>query len=74
MSKREIVKVQVSIFSTDGERRVLIYNEDGSIHEEFPLTADLEREMGKSLKRYFYAHVSKKKKLVLDGAAPRQAW
>lgn len=79
-----IVKVQVSIASSDNTTHVLIYNEDRSIEYEQIITEDMKlnskaqhpilKAMDDELKKFFYARVTKDKKIELLREADYQAW
>lgn len=70
--KRYIVKVQLPLAGYMGD--VLIYNEDQSILEQFPIPKGLKKMMNGEKKQFFYAHTDKNKMLVLDEIAPWQDW
>ena len=75
--KQQIVKVQVSLFTSEEKPQVLIYNKDRSVMGEFPLTPDIEEAMGGDHKKFFYALVPLGKKEVqieLLEEAPWQVW
>lgn len=79
-----IVKVQRSIFDSEGERRILIYNQDRTVQMEGPETelpedvrAALSRIHGEGwLKFYTYAVHSDDGVLAIafDQQAPEQDW
>jgi hypothetical protein len=69
-----IVKVQMPIASNHDEPEVMVYNEDRSVMQQFPLSDDLREIMGEELKKYFYAHTGMDGFLHLDGEAPAQEW
>lgn len=52
-----IVKVQISQYSSDGEKKMLVYNEDRSVEYEDVATKEVLKKMGKSPKKYFEAEV-----------------
>lgn len=78
MAKNHLLKVQTSLFSSDGIGSVMVYNEDKSIIGEFNLTSDLTKEITKKLngkpKSFWFGHIDKNKMLVLDKEAPWQNW
>lgn len=69
-----IVKVQVSLVSTSGAQRVLIYNSDRSVEWEGALSPEVERLMDGRPKAFFHAHVGWDGKLSLDRGARWQQW
>jgi len=68
-----IVKVQISLSHTKDFTQMLVYNEDKSILYEGDLTRRVEKLMGDSVKRFFYAKL-KGTEVVLDRKAPWQEW
>lgn len=52
-----IVKVQVSIATSEPDPQVLIYSEDRSVWYTGSLTPTIRRRMGEEFKRYFEATV-----------------
>jgi len=76
-NKRFIVKVQISITSSEPVRQALIYNEDHTVWAEYDAPKDLIRRVGPcggAWKRYFWAYIDKDKILHLDDYAPDQSW
>ena len=68
-----IVKVQRSLYSSDGKDSVLIYDRDRTVIETRPLTEDIGRKLGEANKRYFYATVYNDQ-LQLGSIAPTPDW
>ena len=68
-----IVKVQVSLFSTDGTKRMLIYNEDRSTFFEGDLTQEVRKAMDGQPKAYFEAKLIDTKVNLIKKVAP-QDW
>lgn len=71
-----IVKVQLSLVSSDRQRRVLIYNEDRSVCVERIADANVIAKMGGSDKAYFPAFVAQDGILDVwfDSPQPVQEW
>lgn len=72
-----IVKVQVSRYTTERKRQVLIYNKDKSVHWMGDASKDVLREMKKRDKAFFYAEIVKTKieiKVNRGEEAPWQDW
>ena len=69
-----IVKVQLSLHTTQERRRVLVYNEDRSVWYEADASQEVINLLAGEPKTYFKAHLDKDKKLILDGKAPDQIW
>jgi hypothetical protein len=78
MKEPFIVKVQVSLFSSDGIPSVLVYNKDRSIYSQFDATDDIVKAMKKTVgdtkKAFFWAKTDRNKKLNIYEAAPWQEW
>lgn len=78
--KEFIVKVQLPLFSSDGNAGVLVYNEDQSILQELPIRSvrevkELKRQMDGESKGYFWARIEDDGKgLILTRPAPWQQW
>jgi len=70
---KEIVKVQLSIYTSVGPQRILIYAQDRKRTTEREATTQDKALMGTSVKRYFYA-TWKHRDWVLDKIAPNQSW
>jgi hypothetical protein len=70
---RIIVKVQLSLYTTEVERQVVVYNEDQSIFFEMDAPLDVLELMGERPKAFFYATL-KDGTLGLDEQAPWQNW
>lgn len=68
-----IVKVQLSLFTTEKARQVMIYNETRKYQYEGDAPAELVKLMHGEPKRYFYAKV-KNGKFELGRRAPEQDW
>lgn len=77
MAKRhkEIVKVQISLASSDGVQTVLVYTKDMADWYEGVAGAGVKKLMGRELKKYFYAWVPYESGQIefLD-EAPEQDW
>jgi hypothetical protein len=63
-----IVKVQVSLATTEPKRRVLVYNRSRSVQWEDEASADILKVMNGKAKAFFHATVSKKTKRLEIGA------
>ena len=75
---KHIVKVQVSIFSSDkgksGKRQVLLYNKDRTIEAQFDANKTIIDKMDGDLKKFFYANYHKNGTIELLDEAPWQSW
>jgi hypothetical protein len=81
-----IVKVQISMQKmkfddgTEGDYRVLIYNQDKSVNHVQTLTLGIQDAMGMRLKAYFYYRMNRVglfkmgKEIELLHEAPTQEW
>lgn len=74
-----IVKVQLSLFTGHPHRRMIVYNEDQSVHWEGDATQEVVDVMGhegdiRDIKKFFHAHIDEDGKVALDGEAPWQDW
>ena len=75
-----IVKVQVPIVTNAHPPNALVYNEDRSVQDEFPIRPALIRSMRGELKAFFYARLVPNKKpkgtftIELQKPAPWQEW
>lgn len=74
MNTELIVKVQLSINSSDYERYMLVYNEDRTIEYEKPVTDKEIKALGNKPKSFWYASHRKDGVIVLQGLAPWQEW
>lgn len=68
-----IVKVQRSLYSSNGESSVLIYDRNHTVTEVHPLTEELACKLGESNKRYFHATIQNGQ-LQLGSIAPTPDW
>lgn len=76
--KKLIVKVQVPLYSSDGNAGILVYDKNREIMTELSLRTrkercELLRVLGGEPKGYFYAKMEDKE-LILMGVAPWQNW
>lgn len=72
--KKEIVKVQISLYNSDSIwPTCLVYNKDGSFSWEGEATEDLFLKMGSEYKKFFYARILGKDFELLE-EAPWQTW
>lgn len=71
-----IVKVQVSTFTTEKTRQVLIYNESRSVEHQCDLTPDLAEMMAGDLKAFFKArlHLDGTIELMMHTRIAEQGW
>jgi len=74
MSAQFVVKVQISLTTNAPVKQVLVYDERQTICQTFDSFPAIEKRVGPSMKRYFWAHIDKKKMLHLDSYAPKQEW
>jgi len=71
--KRQIVKIQK--LSVDKEMDgAFVYTKNKGLYDFVPLKWFPEDFFDESDKRYVYASVDEKNRLVLEGNAPRQSW
>lgn len=70
----EIFKIQISEFTSDGKRRVFIYNMSRSVIEEFEATSDVLLQANGRKKFFMWGFVNHARKLVLSRNAPWQHW
>lgn len=68
-----IVKVQLSLSTTESSRQVLIYNEDHSVVYRGDAPRKLVRIMGQRPKAFFYAEIDGKN-IDLDTRSARPPW
>lgn len=54
MKKSQIFKIQVPLFTSDQEPKALVYNEDRSIINQFPITKGLMKLMRGELKQFWH--------------------
>lgn len=68
-----IVKVQISLSTSETERQILVYNKSRTIMQQFAESEaeDVVKAMGKDLKGFFDAKLNKDGYLVLNGRLPR---
>ena len=71
--KRIIFKVQVSLFSSDDRKTVMIYNKDRSIEGQFPLGKELKQYAKDRAKFFVYGEMIGTETNIL-GEAPWQEW
>jgi hypothetical protein len=80
-----IVKVQVPIVTTEDPAQVLVYSEDRSVEEQFSLTSELSKQLGRrlrsgQLKSFWYARLVPDSnvrggfQIFLERIAPDQEW
>ncbi len=72
--KKEIIKVQISLHTSEDYPQILAYNESQSIMWQGDVTKAVKKVMGKSHKKFFYGWLDDKKQLVIDDPAPWQEW
>lgn len=68
-----IVKVQISLFTSEGAPQVLIYNKDESVMYTGDAPKDIKKKMRGQFKAFFFAEI-KRRKLTLYNRAPAQSW
>lgn len=73
-AKRVVVKVQASIYTTEGRPQVLVYSQDRALLFTGSLPSQVQEVLGDRPKAFFYAWVDARGKIVLDAEAPWQAW
>lgn len=70
-----IVKVQVSLFTSEDEPQVLVYSENHKHQYEGPVTEEVIYAMDGEPKKFFYARIPKKPGMIeLLEEAPWQSW
>ena len=76
MKKRAIVKVQLSLATSENRQQMLVYTEGGNDMFQCDAPKAIVKAMGGEHKRYFYALVPTKTagKIVLLEEAPWQDW
>ena len=74
MSKKFIVKVQISLFSSDDQKLVMIYDEGRTFTDQFPATKELLDGMGGEPKKFFWAKTADDGFLELGEEAEWQEW
>jgi hypothetical protein len=72
--EEQIFKIQLSQFSSDGMRRVLIYNEDRSIYHEQQATDEIVVTVDGRAKSFMWGYINHARKLILSKPAPWQKW
>lgn len=71
---REIVKVQLSLYSGDLPRMILVYNKDRSIMYESPVSDEVVEQLGNQPKTYWKASFRKDGKVMLIKQIEAQGW
>lgn len=72
-----IVKLQSSQFSSDGEKRCLIYDRSRAVYYETDKPEEVEpllKVLNDRPKAYFHAEINKEGKVVIGKEAPQQNW
>ena len=69
-----IVKIQQSLFTLGGARRMLVYDQFRQYHQELPLTQQVSDLLGGAPKGYFHAELLPSGELQFCGRAPDQNW
>lgn len=69
-----IVKVQLSLQSSNGVAYMLIYNEDRSVMYETEATEEIKTLMEMRPKAYFEAELDDEKKLIIGKEVKHQKW
>lgn len=69
-----IVKLQISLGSSDGRTRALIYNEERTVLTEMEPGQDILDVMGDDAKAYFTAVLHENGMLQIKERVPEQAW
>lgn len=72
--KEGIVKVQISLFSSDNTANVLVYNKDQSVVFEGEVSKEVVKAMKGETKAFFYFTAMKGGYIRLFGKAPWQGW
>lgn len=73
MSKKIIVKMQISVSTSEGAQQVLVYDETRKFMHQDDVDEQVREVMGDDLKKFFYATIENKN-FVLHGPAPWQSW
>lgn len=69
-----MVKVQLSLYTNDNKRRMLVYNEDRSIKWEEIATEEVIIAMEGKNKRFFEAELDKDNRINLIKPVKEQCW
>lgn len=72
-SKEFIVKVQASLMTTCAQQQCLIYNEDRTLFQEFPMSHDLQKIMRGKDKAFFNAAFDNGE-LTINEETKEQSW
>lgn len=70
----EVVKVQLSLFSSEGHPKALIYNKDKSVWWEGIAADELIKKMGGRVKMFFKARIEKDNSLSLIKPVKQRNW
>jgi hypothetical protein len=73
-AKKEIFKVQLSLFTNLSQKHVLVYNKDRTKQHEGPVDNVIKSLLGEKFKSFWYGHINKKRQIILDAEAPWQEW
>ena len=69
--KQFIVKIQISLFSSEGMAQILVYNKDKTKRHQGDIREDFKNIMKRENKKFFYATI-KNKNFVIGEEAPWQ--
>lgn len=69
----DIIKVQISLFTSGGDIEMMSYNKDMSIFFSGEATKEVIKAVGKNKKAYFYYHIANNR-IILGKKAPAQDW
>lgn len=76
-SKKNIIKVQRSLFTSDSQKKVLIYDEHKEIFyevEDLDEIEEIEALLKEKEKAYFNYTIDKERKLIIGEEVPAQEW
>lgn len=68
-----IVKIQRSIYSADGENKMLVTDQHGNIRLDCPLSEHVSELLGENLKGFFTAHIHDHA-LIITGRSSQEDW
>lgn len=74
LNKKFVVKVQISIMTSEEMPQILIYNDDRTVEYMGDASQDMIEIMGGEVKKFYYAHLDERHQINIDGPAPYQEW
>lgn len=70
----KIVKVQLSVFSGEKYRQVMMYDKDHSFVYQDNASQEIVDVMNDEFKKYFYYEIDENNQIVIREEAPWQDW